>query len=130
MSRADLREGIRWLSNKLYHPDRFGERVLGYLDRLRCDDRGVGAFHHRREMRSVDRDTLALIAGIPKLDAPSARMWERVMARLPEKPGAAVPLMEAMVRYAQLRFMYEAAGFWDGAEPADAFSVGTPVRGR
>lgn len=124
MSRDELKQGIRWLSNKLYHPDRFGERVLRYLDRLRCAERGRGAFHHRRDMRSVDRDTLALIAQIPRLDAASARMWERVMAKLPEKPGAAVPLMEAMVRYAQLRFMYEEADFWDGVEPADGLAAG------
>jgi pyruvate-formate lyase-activating enzyme len=124
MSREELRQGIRWLSNKLFHPDRFGERVLRYVDRLQNGDRPPPAPHHRREMRSVDRDTLALIADIPKLDAASARMWERVMAKLPEKPAAALPLMEAMTRYAQIRFMYEQADFWDGVEPADALSTG------
>ena len=118
MSREELTRGIRWLSNKLYHPRLFGERVVEYIDRLACTDRGAATFAHREQLRSVDRDTLALISDIPKLDAESARMWERVMAKLPEKPGAAVPMMEALVRYAQMRFMYEDAGFWDGAEPS------------
>ncbi len=119
MSRDELRQGVRWLSNKLYHPERFAERTLRYIERLQCAEHAPG---QRRALRSVDRDTLDLIAGIPKLDAASARMWDRVMGKLPEKPGAALPVMEALVRYAQLRYMYEQAGFWDATEPGDTFA--------
>ena len=124
MSREDLAHGIRWLSNKLYHPRPFGERVLAYIDRLECGPAHAAAADqraHRGAMRSVDKDTLSLISDIPKLDAESAKMWKRVMDKLPEKPGAAVPLMEAMVRYAQMRYMYEDADFWDEHEPSDSF---------
>ncbi|MEM7305285.1 MAG: radical SAM protein [Planctomycetota bacterium] len=123
MSRDELSLGIRWLSNKLYHPRPFGERVVQYIERLECSSREEKAFAHRGNMRSVDKDTLELISDIPRLDPESKAMWEYVMAKLPEKPGAAVPLMEAMVRYAQMRFMYEDSDFWDAEEPADSFDL-------
>ena len=68
MTREELSLGIRWLSNKLYHPGPFGRRMVEYIDRLECSERAAKAFAHREDMRSVDRDTLALISDIPKLD--------------------------------------------------------------
>ncbi len=113
MSRDELTAGIRWLANKLYHPDNFGERVERYIKMLSEAGAQVPPNKQRTAMRSVDRDTLSLIADIPKLDAPSARMWKDVMAQLPDNPNATIPLMEAMVRYQQIRFMYENGNFWD-----------------
>lgn len=113
MTRDELTAGIRWLANKLYHPDHFGERVQAYIGLLGEVEGGTRQAQQRSSMRSVDRDTLALISDIPKLDAPSARMWKDVMALLPANPHATVPLMEALVRYQQIRFMYENGNFWD-----------------
>lgn len=117
LSRDELTAGIRGLANRLYDPDHFGDRVLSYIERLRFP---AGARPPTRQgaMRSVDRDTLALIAGIPKLGAAAARMWDRVVQALPRNPGATPPIMEAMIRYQQLRFMYEHGRFWDLPGPA------------
>lgn len=113
MSREELTEGIRWLANELYHPHHFGERVLRYIELLE-EPQGVRRPRaNRSTMRTVDRDTLDLIADIPKLDAEAAAMWRRIMAKLPSNPGATVPIMEAFARYRQLRFMYEDGGFWN-----------------
>ena len=112
-SRAQLTEGIRWLANELYHPANFGARLVKYIDRLKFQDPAVAKQHKRNTMRSVDRDTLSLISDIPKLDGESAKMWKQVTALLPKNPGATVPIMEALIRYQQLRYMYETGHFWD-----------------
>jgi hypothetical protein len=117
LTRDELTQGIRGLANRLYHPDHFGERVLKYIDVLRFDQGNRPPPRVKRGMRSVDRDTLALISDIPKLDAPSKRMWDRIMKELPKNQGAAVPIMEAMIRYQQLRYMYENGNFWDHPGP-------------
>lgn len=113
MSRAQLTEGIRWLANELYHPANFGARIVKYIDRLKFQDPAIAKQHKRNSMRSVDRDTLSLISDIPKLDGESAKMWKQVTALLPKNPGATVPIMEALIRYQQLRYMYETGHFWD-----------------
>jgi hypothetical protein len=114
MSRDELTAGIRWLANQLYHPAHFGERILGYIDKLEFRPEDIaGGIAKRETIRSVDKDTLSLIADIPRLDAESQKMWTRVMAALPKNPGATVPIMEAMIRYQQLRYMYEQGNFWD-----------------
>lgn len=117
MSREELTAGIRWLANALYHPQHFGERVLAYVEQLRFAPGSRRPQPRRTGVRSVDRDTLGLIADIPKLDREAAAMWRRIMAVLPANPGASVPIMEAFARYQQLRFMYEQGGFWDAPRP-------------
>ncbi len=119
MSREELTEGIRGLANRLYHPENFGERIVQYVDRLNFRYGTDRSPHKRKSIRSVDRDTLALISDIPKLDAESNKMWRRVMGKIPEKPGATVPIMEAFARYQQLRFMYEQGQFWDPPQPVE-----------
>ncbi len=123
MTTDELSDGIRWLANKLYHPNTFGERVVGFIDELDCSARDEKPMLNQDAMRTVDKDTLSLISDIPKLDPDSERMWKRVMAKLQTKPGATIPIMEALVRYAQMRYMYEDAEFWDGEEPADEFRL-------
>ena len=117
MTRDELTAGIRGLANRLYHPHNFGERVLGYIERLKFLHGDGPSPYKRRSMRSVDRDTLALIADIPKLDPEAKKMWEAVMKRLPGNPGATVPIMEAFARYQQIRYMYENGNFWDHPGP-------------
>ncbi len=125
LSRDELTQGIRDLANRLYHPDHFGERVLKYIDLLRFDQRSRPPASAKRGMRSVDRDTLSLISDVPKLDPASKRMWDRIVKELPRNPGATVPIMEAMIRYQQLRYMYENGNFWDHPGPIPtARSVG------
>jgi radical SAM superfamily enzyme YgiQ (UPF0313 family) len=125
MSREELTHGIRWLANKLYHGEAFAERLERYVALLRCPDANIRPLASRAGMRSVDEDTLALIGDIPKLDAGARAMWGRVMRTLPRKPAAALPVMEALLRYQQLRFLYSEAGVWDETAP-----VGPPLLGR
>lgn len=117
MTREELTAGIRSLANRLYHPAHFAQRVLDYIEKLEFKDPHGPSPYRRSSLRSVDRDTLALIADIPKLDRESRKMWERVMKALPGNPGAAVPIMEAFARYQQIRYMYEQGNFWDTPGP-------------
>ncbi len=121
MSRDELTEGIRWLANRLYHPQHFGERLVGYIEKLRFSPEAVEHSRTRHEaIRTVDRDTLSLIADIPRLDAESQKMWDRVTKALPSNPPARVPVLEALIRYQQLRYMYEQGRFWDEVTEASA----------
>ena len=128
MSVEELTQGIRWLANQLYHPANFGERIMGYIEKLDFAGRETGkGIAKRQDIRSVDKDTLALISDIPKMDAESQKMWTRVMAALPKNPGASVPIMEAMIRYQQLRYMYEQGAFWDPVTELPAGGAKGPV---
>jgi len=108
MSREELERDILALIERLYHPRAFGERMLDMVEHL-APHPLAGTAAQRKRLRSVDADTLALIGAVKNLDREARLMWERVMAVLPRKPGVAVPLMEALVRYQQVRFMLESA---------------------
>jgi hypothetical protein len=120
MSREQLSLGVRKLANKLYHPAHFGERLCASIERLHYAAGREPAAYKRSSMRSVDRDTLALIAAVPRLDGEAAKMWKRVMQILPANPNAALPAMEALIRYQQIRYMYEQGQFWDTPAPLAA----------
>ncbi len=117
MTREELTQGIRGLANSLYHPANFGQRIVDYVAALEYPHAPPRTTQRNSALRSVDRDTLALIADIPKLDEPSRDMWSRVMKVLPKNPQATLPIMEAFARYQQLRYMYEQGSFWDAPGP-------------
>ncbi|MFN0204708.1 MAG: radical SAM protein [Planctomycetota bacterium] len=120
LTKEELTDGIRKLANQLYHPANFGERVCHYMDLLKFPQSTGQSTRHgqrRQALRTVDKDTLSLISDIPKLDGEAGKMWSRIMKKLPTNPNAAVPIMEAMIRYQQIRYMYETGNFWDAPQP-------------
>jgi radical SAM superfamily enzyme YgiQ (UPF0313 family) len=115
MTREELFDGLQRLCNNLYHPRAFGERLVHLIESLGphrgphqavVSDRG-------RDRRRIRVDELGLLRKLMRSGPEEARMWSRISRALEAKPEAGIVAMEAMVRYAQVRCMYEVGSFWE-----------------
>jgi hypothetical protein len=109
MSRQELFDGIRWLCNSLYRADAFGTRLFDFMDSF-----GTA---HRPEMagggtRPIDYDTLDLVSRLSDLGDDEARLVSGAFRRLKTKPEITALTIAALVRYAQIRHMYDQGDFW------------------
>jgi hypothetical protein len=112
MSSVEMREGLRWLCNALYRPDRFAVRVFAMIERLAphpLDLRGSAA----RGLRATDRETVLLIKRIGELGTADAAMLRDVLRAMRGRPHTAGSVMTSLFRYAQIRHLYETGGCWD-----------------
>lgn len=118
MSREELLLGLRWLCNKLYDADAFGDRLMRQIDLLPPVDGAVPAESASAPSHAAARpvaDTMSLIRQLPRLGVAEARMWSRVRRRLRERPDAAPHVLPAVLQYVQIRHMYDVSGLWDPA---------------
>ena len=112
MSEAELIGGIKWLSNSLFSPAAFGERVLAFIEKLRWPSAGP---KHLRHLREVDRDTIEVVYKLRGLGKEEAAMWKTVMDACARKPEARPAVFQALVGYMQVRFMHDKGHFWEPA---------------
>lgn len=131
MSAEDLLAGMRWLASRLYEPRAFGERLLGFVDRLGPQRNGGysirGLTHH--VPRAVNRSAVRVALGVAGMGRGEARMAARVLAALARKPAAAGFVLAALYRYRQIRHMYEVGSVFEPrlAElPAPELSAAPP----
>ena len=114
MSRGELFQGLRWLSNRLYSPESFAERVVAMIDRLGPPNGPhAKAGDPRRRVRPVDRDGFNLIRRLIRLGPAEREMWRRVQEAQERRPETSPYVLDALARYAQVRAMYEAGSFWE-----------------
>ena len=114
MTREQLREGMRWLCNKLYDPAAFGTRLLESIDLLASAYFPTGARWGTPSWgREIEREAMALVAQLGRLGIDEARMLTRVAARLAGKPHATAYAGAVLTQYQQARYMFERADFWD-----------------
>ncbi|MCP3963460.1 MAG: radical SAM protein [bacterium] len=117
MSQEELLRGVRWLANKLYAPEAFGDRLLSFLARVgeRRDPRhrsarSGGAGEPRRAVESGGRE---IISRLTALGPEEARMAYRVFGAVSRNPQGFEFAKAAMFHYAQIRYMYDQGQFWD-----------------
>jgi hypothetical protein len=112
MSEAQLRDGLRWLGNSLYHPQAFGERLSTFLEKLgpRSDPESLAA---PSEPRAVELDTMAVVHGFLQLGPIEREVWRRVHAIVQRKGFGTSHVLKALVQYMQIRHMYAVGHFWD-----------------
>jgi radical SAM superfamily enzyme YgiQ (UPF0313 family) len=122
MSGEQLREGLRWLCSRLYEPAAFGERIERLLDGLGPRrDPGRGEARRAPERgRAVERDSVGVLARLPRLGEAEAKMWSRVLAKLGERPDAAETVMLMLLVYMQIRHMYSEGTCWEAHVGPDA----------
>ena len=114
MTREQLREGMRWLCNKLYDPVAFGTRLLESIDQLASAYRPAGGrWGMPGWKREIEREAMALLGHLGRLGLEEARMLSRVAARLVGKPHATAYAGAVLTQYHQARYMFEEADFWD-----------------
>jgi len=128
MTREELIDGLQRLCNRLYHPRAFGDRLVHLIESL-GPHRGPhqGAVRDDGwDPRPIRHDELGLLRKLIRTGPEERRMWARISAALEEKPEAGVIAMEAMVRYAQVRCMYEVGSFWEPRLAEGAAAMPTP----
>jgi hypothetical protein len=112
MSQAQLLAGMRWLCNKLYDPPAFGERLLRQIEFLaplrQGSERSTAG-----SLREVELDGLRLLGTLPKLGLDESALWRNVRRALARRPYATEQVMQTLIQYLQVRYMYETSGVWE-----------------
>ena len=113
MTREQLFTGIRRLSNRLYHPDAFGERVLDFIDKLKEQPGGQQnqASTTTRRLTKVHLDASNVVKHVAHLGPAEAKMMSNIMQALAKKPSIRTQVMVMLFRYMQIRYMYEQGPF-------------------
>jgi hypothetical protein len=120
MSREELLKGLRWLCNSIYYPSAFEERVSLFIERVaEGHSKTAGsAGWVRAGARTIDADAMEMISRVATLGPEEEKMFATLMARASRNQRAAEILLSCLLQYAQIRYMYETAGFWDNVKPA------------
>jgi hypothetical protein len=127
MTRGELLSGLKWLCNRLYRPQSFGDRMLSLISEL-PPIKGGSSPARRRSFRSVDLDTLALVGKISSLGPEEKRMIERIMTATSRKPGVSEPfIIPLLAQYMQYRHMFNLTKVWDPLLGASKYPPMTPV---
>ncbi|TDV39496.1 uncharacterized protein DUF4070 [Paraburkholderia caballeronis] len=127
MTRSELLDGLRLLCNGIYRPAEFGERVLTMIARLAPHPLHA-AIHAQHVPRAVDTDAMVVVKRLAKLGDDEAQMVKAVLRAMARRPHTGRAAMTALLRYAQVRHMYEAGNYWEPravmeAGPAEAAAV-------
>lgn len=121
MSGHQLSEGIRWLCNRLYHPQAFGERMLRFIADFK--GRPEPPQRVRQPLRAVEAEAAAIVLSLADQGPEEHRLWSRIAAALPGNPEATPFVMSMLLQYMQIRLMYQQGHFWEpalAAQPAPA----------
>lgn len=109
MSADELMEGLRWLCNRMYSPEAFGERLLHAVKVLNRP------FVKRRlaNPRAVDADFRRVVAGFAGEGPEEAALLPKLEAARAENPGAALMMANALFSYRQIHYMYRYGKLWE-----------------
>lgn len=117
MTREQLTQGIRWLSNKLYHPTAFGERVVRMIEKIapRTALQGGPGAPPNPPPRPIEHDVNDVVASIAKIGPDEELMMERINKGLASQPDLRGTVSSFLFRYMQIRYMYEQEAYWEPA---------------
>ena len=117
MTREELMQGLKWLCNKLYTPEAFGQRMVQMIERMGPQQgpfrKRAGREANRKGMRPVEFEAMNLVKGLIRQGRGERKMWSRVWQAMEKKPGCEASVMNFMHRYAQIRCLYEVGKFWE-----------------
>ena len=113
MSREQMSIGMKWLANRLYRPEFFGERLLRLI-------RGIEPTAIMRRprgssewVRARQRLFSMVIERFLKSDGASKKMSDRVQRALSAKPAAGPYAYSSILEYIQVRCLYDRTGYWE-----------------
>lgn len=132
MSRGQLLDGLRWLCNRLYHPESFARRTLNMVERLGpargplARERGLT---RRGGARPIETEGVALLRKFIKSGDEERRLWRRLSEAIERRPDTGAAVLNVLLRYAQVRCLYEVGSFWEPhpAETSPFASAPPPV---
>ena len=123
MTQEELLRGVRWLANRLYAPEAFGDRLLRFIARVgeRRDPRHLSP--GKNGLRPVEEGGREIVRRLTALGPREAKMAYKVFGAVSKKPQTFEFAKAAMFHYAQIRYMYDQGQFWDShvAEEAQPF---------
>lgn len=114
MSSEQLTEGLKWLCNNLYDPQKFEQRVRNLVKRM-GSRRPAGAVEGRRSpasLRPVERDSLRLILRMPGLGFAEAKLMVRMVGLVLRQPSAFQTVLNCLLSYMQIRHLLDYGDFW------------------
>jgi hypothetical protein len=114
MSRDQLFGGYRWLCNRIYRPEAFGDRVLRFIDAYRLP-RFAAAPQAKPPGREIDGEYLQVAARVLRLGPREEAMVVRLNRYIARNPAAANPVLQILWSYMQIREMYRQLDIWDPA---------------
>ena len=99
-------------------------QLIDYLGPQRGPHRRPPGQAASRNPRPIAQESFNLLRHLIRLGPEEKRMWARIYRATQRKPKTKPFVLEALARYAQIRCMYDAGGFWEPqlAETAAAFS--------
>jgi Radical SAM superfamily/Domain of unknown function (DUF4070) len=113
MTREQLLAGLKWLCNRLYHPEAFTRRTLQMVERLGPARGPFAGRKPRRSGRPVDGEALALVRKLIRSGPAERRMWAALSEAITRRPDTGAAVTNSLIRYAQVRCLYERGGFWE-----------------
>jgi radical SAM superfamily enzyme YgiQ (UPF0313 family) len=111
MTQAELLDGIRWLANRLYDPQAFGERVSNMISCYQAPP--LAHLHHRPYNRPVELNMVKVLQSLYRLGKAEARMMSKITRVAAKKPSLQGVVIQILFQYAQIRYMYEQGQFWE-----------------
>jgi hypothetical protein len=133
MSRGELLSGVKWLCNRLYRPEAFGQRMLRFIDSFRPHmHRGPAGARAstKSESRAIDLECVQIAGRVLRLGAQEEAMIARIGRHIRSNPAATSTVMWMLWQYMQIRCMYQKTGLWDadlGREARPVLDRGCPA---
>jgi radical SAM superfamily enzyme YgiQ (UPF0313 family) len=112
MSRAELMEGIQWLCNALYAPEAFASRLFDFMETFGELNPECAAAPRSTAVNGVYLDAFDVATRLADLGPKEAAMVTEAMAKMQRRPELRMATITHLMRYAQVRHMYSAGGFW------------------
>jgi len=111
MTRREMLEGIRELSERLYTPDAFAKRVVQFISSVRINTgNDFGKEHGTIEQftgRSVEMDSVRLLSNLRRNSKEQKEMWSVIRRELQKKPGVSLVVLTMLLQYMQARYMFD-----------------------
>ncbi len=114
MTREQMSIGMRWLANRLFHPEFFGDRMIRFIDRFtppRNDDEALAVPSSAR--RDLYRDVRVVVERFLQSEPALRKMTARVTQAVWSKPSTRRRVQSLLQQYAQIRCVYDQEGYWD-----------------
>ena len=108
ITREELRDGIRWLEQRLYRPAAFERRMQRFIELLPELEPQPRA--HDLPRRDLNLQGLSVVRALTRLGPEEARMGARLSAATRGKPETQRHLFANLFRYMQIRSIYRNAG--------------------
>jgi radical SAM superfamily enzyme YgiQ (UPF0313 family) len=114
MSAHEMNEGLQSLSNALYAPRAFGERMLRFIENFGSARKPPTATSRSpRAIREIDAQAVELALGVRRLGQQESRMLDQVWKASARKPAVAPFVTRMLFWYIQARHMFRTANVWE-----------------